>query len=161
MTTYYPVTSSQAAAFSFQPTLDGNQYQVTVTWNLYGQRSYVNVTQLDGTPVVTLPVLESPSALALASLSWANGTVTTVTQQPHGYRIGSTVAVTIKNCAPSTYNGAVLAYVIDNETLTYPLTGNPGMVTALGAVDWFVNMVDGYFEISTLVFRNSQFEVDP
>lgn len=161
MTTYYPFTPSQAAVFSFQPTLDGNQYNATVQWNLYGQRYYLNLTQLDGTPVVFIPMIESPPSLALASLGWANGTVTAVTQQPHGYQIGSTVALAIENCTPSGYNGAVEAYVYDDTTLTYPLIADPGMATMLGVADWTVNMVAGYFATSSLVYRNGQFEVSP
>ena len=161
MTTFFPFTPSQSAAFSFQPTLDGNQYSAAIQWNLHGQRYYLNLTQLDGTPVVYIPVIESPPALALASLSWANGTVTAVALQPHGYALDSTVALTIKNCVPSGFNGAVEAFVYNATTLTYPLIADPGPATMLGAVDWFVNLVAGYFGTSTLVFRNSQFEVNP
>lgn len=161
MTTYYPFAPSQTSSINFQPTLDGNVYVVTVTWNLFGQRYYVNVTELNGTPVVTRARTASPPSLALASLTWANGTVTAVTQSPHGYAIGSMVAIDVVNCAPSAYNGSVEAFVIDATTLAYPLTANPGAATALGAVDWTVNLVDGYFTTSTMVFRNSQFEVAP
>lgn len=161
MTTYYPFTPSQIAPFSFQPTLDGSQYLATVSWLLYGQRFYITVAQLNGIPVFTLPVIESPTTIPIGALSWANGKAKVTTLIPHGYQVGLTVAVTIENCQPSGYNGSVFAYVYDPVTLIYPITGDPGAATALGAVDWFVNIARGYFVTSTLVFRNGSFEVNP
>ncbi|HUZ33900.1 MAG TPA: hypothetical protein VMV19_17600 [Xanthobacteraceae bacterium] len=161
MATYYPFTPSQFAPYSFQPTLDGNQYNCTVTWNLYGQRYYLNVAALDGTAVVTTPLVASPSSVPLASLTWANGTVTAVTQAPHGYAVDLTIALTIENCAPAAYNTNVLALVVNATTLTWPLLPDPGPATAVGLIDWTLNLVEGYFETSTLIFRNQQFEVAP
>jgi len=161
MATLFPFTQSQTTNFTFQPVLDGNVYQASVNWNVAGQRNYLMLSALDGTPVVTLPVIESPVALPLASITWVNGRVSAVTQQPHGYKIGLTVAITIENCQPDGYNGAVLAYVRDPSTLVYPLVQNPGAATLVGVADWFVNLVKGYFVTSVLVFRNGQFEVSP
>jgi hypothetical protein len=161
MTTFYPFTPSQTQAFTFQPALDGTQYLVTVQWNLFGQRYYIFVTQLNGTPVVTMPIIESPAALPLASISWSNGKVTAVTQRPHGYQIGLTVAINIVGCAPVAYNGSVFAFVLDAVTLVYPLTANPAGATIIGAADWTINMMNGYFFTSTMVYRNGQFEINP
>lgn len=47
-------------AFTFQPTLDGVVYTATIVWNLFGQRWYLVLTTLSGTPVVTIPVIGSP-----------------------------------------------------------------------------------------------------
>lgn len=46
--------------FSFLPTLDGQQYNVVVTWNLFGQRWVVNVYTLSGTLVLQKPLRGSP-----------------------------------------------------------------------------------------------------
>jgi len=51
-----------SAAFSFQATLDGNAYTVSVPWNLYGQRYYVLVSTLSGTLVVALPRISGTTA---------------------------------------------------------------------------------------------------
>jgi hypothetical protein len=161
MSTLYPFVPSQNAAFQFSPILDGATYNATVTWNQFGQRYYLNLAALDGTPVLTIAVVDCPNALPLASLSWANGKVTAVTQQPHGYKIGLTVAVLVGGCAPSAYNGDFFAFVTGPQTLVYPLIANPGGATQIGAVDWIVNLVEGYFETSTLCFRNNQFETNP
>ncbi len=161
MTTYYPYVPSPSAPFSFQPTFDGNIYLVTVPWNLYGQRNYAVITTLDGTPVVTIPLVPSPPSIPIASVSWANGTVTLTTATPHDYQQWLTVAVLISGCNPTAYNGNVLALVVDEMTLTYPLIQPPAAVTTVGIVDWIVNLVAGYFTTSTLAFRNGQFEVNP
>ncbi len=57
----FPFTPSGAAPFEFQPTLDGLQYTVVVTWNVFGRRYYVNVYQLDGTLVLATACVGSPN----------------------------------------------------------------------------------------------------
>ena len=161
MTTYTPFTPSQTAPFSFRPVLDGNVYLARTPFLHYGQRYYLNLTRLDGTPVVYRPLTESPPTLPLASIAWANNTVTAVTATPHGYALGIVVPLLISGCAPAAYNGNVQANVVDAQTLTWPLNANPGTATAVGMADWSVNLIAGYFNTSTMVFRNQQFEVGP
>jgi hypothetical protein len=60
MTTYVNFTQPPDAAFQFTATLDGNPYTVTVTWNLFGQRYYVNIYSADGVLIVCLPRIASP-----------------------------------------------------------------------------------------------------
>lgn len=60
MTTYTAFTPTASAPFQFQPTFDGAVYTVIVTWNLFGQRYYVNVYTLSGTLVYSLPMIGSP-----------------------------------------------------------------------------------------------------
>lgn len=59
MTTYL-FAPSPTAPFQFQPTLDGEVYHVVVTWNLFGQRYYVNVMTTSGALVLCLPMIGSP-----------------------------------------------------------------------------------------------------
>jgi len=59
-TTYYDFTPNNSTAFQFQPTLDGQTYTVQVTWNLFGQRFYVNVYDLSGNLIFALPLIGSP-----------------------------------------------------------------------------------------------------
>jgi len=47
--------------FSFQPTLDGQQYNVIVTWSLFGQRWIVNVYTLQNVLILQKPLTGSPS----------------------------------------------------------------------------------------------------
>lgn len=46
--------------FSWQPTLDGQQYTALVTWSLFGQRWILNVYALSGVLVMTKPMTASP-----------------------------------------------------------------------------------------------------
>ena len=61
MTTLVPFTPSLAAPFQFQATLDGNLYTVIISWNLFGQRYYVNIYDSSNVWIVTLPLIGSPS----------------------------------------------------------------------------------------------------
>jgi len=53
-------TPSTTSNFQFQVTLDGSQYNVIVNWNIYGQRYYVNIYDVNNTLVVCLPLIGSP-----------------------------------------------------------------------------------------------------
>lgn len=59
MTTFAFVPSS-TSPFSFQPTFDGATYNVTVTWNIFGLRYYLNCSDMSGNPIFTLPLIGSP-----------------------------------------------------------------------------------------------------
>lgn len=61
MTTYVDFTPSNYQPFQFQAELDGETYTVLVTWNLFGQRYYLNITSLAGTQVATIPMIGSPN----------------------------------------------------------------------------------------------------
>lgn len=163
MTTYYDFQPSTQSVFSFSPTLDGSQYSAILTWCLFGKRYYINIYALDGTLIVSKALVGSPVGAALESLSWSLGVVTATTVEPHGYAVGATVDLTVAGCAPDAYNGQVQALVTGAATLTWPLAANPGPSTALGGVSYDTNLLAGYFDTSTMVFRtpNSQFEVSP
>lgn len=47
--------------FQFQPTLDGAVYTCFVLWGLFGQRWYVWLYALNGTRVLTIPLIGSPN----------------------------------------------------------------------------------------------------
>jgi len=46
--------------FRFQATFDGSVYNVIVNWNIYGQRYYVNIYNLNNKLIVALPLIGSP-----------------------------------------------------------------------------------------------------
>lgn len=66
--TTYPVPVGTTTAFApntqttfqFQATLDGTVYNVVVTWNVTGQRWYVNVYGASNTLILALPLIGSP-----------------------------------------------------------------------------------------------------
>lgn len=58
--TTVPFTPSINSLFSFQPTLDGSQYNLFVTWNLSGQRWYLNIADLNQNLVLVEALIASP-----------------------------------------------------------------------------------------------------
>ena len=162
MTTYIPFTPSLISAPQFTPTLDGAQYNVVVTWSLFGQRYYLNCYSLNGERIFTAPLIESAAGVAIESLKWdvTTSLVTAKTTAPHGLRLGAAINLTIAGCAPDAYNGAVQAMVASPTTFTYPLQSDPGTASVFGSASYLISMTSGYFT-STLVYRDGAFEVSP
>jgi hypothetical protein len=162
MTSYYPLVPSTVTAPSFAPTFDGSQYICTVTWNLFGQRYYVNCYDGSGDRIFTVPVIPSADALALASLVWdaASLRVFATTKQPHGLAVGTLVQLTLAGTSPDGYNGAYACSITSPTGFFYPMSTDPGQIVTLGSVSYLISMTAGYFN-STLVFRDGQFEVSP
>ena len=53
-------TPANNSNFQFQATFDGAIYNVIVTYNIYGQRYYVNIYDTSNVLIVTLPLIGSP-----------------------------------------------------------------------------------------------------
>ena len=163
MTTFYPfVPSYNPPAPSFQPTLDGNPYTITINANLFGQRYYLLCVDSSGNTIFNEPLIQSPESIPISLLSWnsANLTSTVTTQNPHGYSVGTTVILTIENANPTTWNGTFQMLATGANTLTFPLPSFPGQMISAGTLSYLISITGGYFN-STIVFRNSQFEVSP
>lgn len=60
MTTLTLFSPSPNIIFQFSPTLDNNTYNITVTWNLFGQRWYINIFNLSNTLILSTPLIGSP-----------------------------------------------------------------------------------------------------
>ena len=60
MTTTIPFNPSPTENFQFTATLDGNDYNVIVNWNLFGARYYLAIYTFQGALVVLLPLIGSP-----------------------------------------------------------------------------------------------------
>ena len=164
MTTYYPFTPSNVGPPSFTPTFDGSQYQVSVVWNLFGKRYYVQCVDLQGATVYNQALIESDVGIAIESLAWESLTsqVNGVTGDAHGYPLGETVALTVNGAAPVVYNGMFAVLITGPDTFSYPVTfdADPGPATVPGTLSYDINMNGAYFT-SSLVFRNGNFEVSP
>jgi hypothetical protein len=156
LTTLVPFAPNNSATppWSSTITLDGNLFTLAVTWNLFGQRWFINLYDLSGNLIVTKAMIGSPDGVTAESLSWDFGVATAVTSVPHKFAIGTEVEVTISGCAPDAYNGSVLAAVIDSVTLSYQLASNPGPATGIGTVQFLVDMLAGYFD-SILAYSDS------
>ncbi|MEX3914893.1 hypothetical protein AB4Y43_01415 [Paraburkholderia sp. BR10872] len=82
MTTYIPFTPSPSSNFVFQPTLDGQQYTAIMTWNMFGQRYYLNLYTSQNVLVLCVPLIGSPDNYSISMVS-GNFTSTLV------YRVSS------------------------------------------------------------------------
>lgn len=61
MTTYVQFNPSPTAAFTFQATLDGQTYLMSVPWNIAGQRWYLTCASSNGTLVFHIALTGSPA----------------------------------------------------------------------------------------------------
>ena len=61
MTDYINFQPFDTGPFQFQATLDGTQYNIVVTYNVYGQRYYVNIYSTQGALIVARPMVGSPT----------------------------------------------------------------------------------------------------
>lgn len=160
---FVPVGAPVSPPFQAQITLDGQSYNLTSSWNLFGQRWYINVTALDGTIVVSRALVGSPTGQAIQSLTWDQGRAVATTLEPHGYRVGKVLTLTISGASPATYNGRIAALVTGPSTFTYAISADPDAATVAGVVSYDIDLVGGYFSTSTLIYRQpaNQFEVSP
>lgn len=154
-------SSTATPPFQFQATLDGAQYNVTCTWNVFGQRWYVNVYDLSGNLIVARSMVGSGAKIQ-GVLTWANWTATAALQSPHNVPIGSVANIDVSGTGLS-YDGSWRALAVDAQTLTFTLQTDPGQYGVTGNVSQDVNLVGGYFQTSTLVYRSGtqQIEVTP
>jgi hypothetical protein len=131
-------------------------------WNVSGQRWYLNLKDLSGNLIVNLPIIASPPSRNLQALSWVRGASLAVTALPHGFKLGSTIRLSVADCLPVAYNGIINALITGTMTFSYPLTADPGQATVLGTAGFEVNLVGGYFS-SRMIFRatSQRFEVTP
>jgi hypothetical protein len=91
------------------------------------------------------------------------------TAGPHGYRIASTVELTLVGSTPDAYNGLFPCLITGPSSFSYILADDPGAATVFGTANYNINLIggvakeDGTFFASTLMFRQaaSQFEVSP
>jgi hypothetical protein len=175
VTTITPFSPSSTAnpPFQFQPTLDDAQYIVTTTFNIFGNRWYINVTDLSGNLLLTRPMIGSPPKTQ-ASLTWANWMATASLDAPHNIPVGAVANVEVSDTGLA-YDGTWRAWAVDALTLAFTLQADPGQYGVTGNVNQDVNLLantpssyDGAgnpltFFASTLVFRTGQqqFEVNP
>jgi hypothetical protein len=174
MTTVTPFLPSNIKPFSFNALLDAGNYQITVTWNVSAQRFYINVYGLDGSWVITVPLIASPPARPIASVKYdpfMNQVLVTMVDPslwpvplaPGGLvtKPGAMIDYTLEYFQPTAYNGIFRGMHINETTFSYPMATDPGSVLILGSVSRKLNMVQGVFAISSLIYRNGAFEIDP
>lgn len=140
---------------SFQPILDGNIYAAAITWNIFAQRWYLNLSDLNGNLIIYRAVSSSADPAAIANISWSQGIVTVVTEAPHFLGLGVVAELNISDNSPAGYNGIVDCNVTGPNTFTYALTADPGQQTQVGHFGSVVDLTDGAFVDSVLVYYDN------
>lgn len=173
MTTIIPFLPSNLYPPKFRATLDGIDYDVVITWNVAAQRYYVNIYDLDGSWVITVPLIQTPPAREVVdttydnlrrvfTVSLADPSTWPVPLPPAGLATppGTIIIFTLENFTPTSLNGAYKSLHINDTSFSFRLDNDPGQVTIFGTVSRILNMVGGIFN-STLIYRNGAFEVTP
>lgn len=144
MSTFVDFTPSALTPFQFQPSLlNGTQYIVTVPWNEFGQRYYINVSDLSGNLIAYRGLSASGPTLA-ATLVWEEGVAIASVVVPHNVPIASIVNVRISQSATG-FDGVYQALSIDPLTLTYLLPVNPKQALPIaGKVNFDLDLLAGY-----------------
>jgi hypothetical protein len=174
MTTVVPFLPSNLYQPKFLVELDSQDYEIRITWNISAQRYYINVYGLDGTWIITVPLLATPPARRIASAAYdsfrkvvtmkmVDPTLWPIPLSPAGLNTppGMMVDYTMHDFTPDTYNGKFRCMKIDGVSFSFSMDTDPGPIVILGSVSRMINMVAGVFDISTLVYRNGMFEVNP
>lgn len=160
--TFVNFTPSTSQIFTFQAQLGASQYTVTVTWNVFGERYYVNVYDLSGNLVIARPLTACGPQLT-ATFSWTAGTATATTTAPHLVPVGRVANAYISQTGTG-FDGAVQVLAMGASTLTYALAANPGEATPVsGLVNFNQNLVEGVIDGAYLLFRfeSQRFEFGP
>jgi hypothetical protein len=126
MTTYTEFTPSNTQVFTFQPTLDGTTYIITIPWSLFGQRYYVTCRTLGGNLVFSLPLIGSPAGINVQAATWEPNNATITVATPHEHKVGSIINLTLSGMAPDAYNGTFACKIINDTQFTFPLNSFPG-----------------------------------
>lgn len=165
MTQYYPIVINEIQAPNFQALFDGLSYQIIVTWNTAAQRYYINIYENTGALIVATPLTVTSSGIELLSLVWdRNQQIMTAemayfigTPRP----VGQIVKYTLQDCDPDSLNKEYECNVLSPTTFSFSMVSDPGPINRLGSAQRYLNMIGPWFKISTLIFRDDQFEVRP
>jgi hypothetical protein len=162
MTTFYSFVPSAVKAPSFMPTLDGSQYTCIITWNVSGQRYYLNCYTINNQLIFSVPIVNSMDPIEIENLEWDeyNSRVVATTVNPHGWNIGQVYLLNIFGARPNIFNGNGFCSIISDTQFIYAMLNDPGHPTWMGVVEHTINLAKGYFQ-STIVYRDQRFEVSP
>jgi hypothetical protein len=174
VTTIIPFLPSNLVVPTFVATLDGDTYKVAVSWNIAAQRYYIDVYDSDDAWVVTVPLVATPPARKIESITYDpfRGVVTAQFVPPSQWPVpllpsglvtdpGTVVDYTLENFNPTVFNGLFRSIHINQLSFSFELVPNPGDVQVYGTVSRYMNLIGGLFTTSTLIYRNGAFEVSP
>jgi hypothetical protein len=163
VTQFYRLVPSNVRAPTFYVRLDGVHYNLIVTWNLAAQRFYINLYDDAGDLRVATPLTETAPGFELAALEWdaTERKVVVTLADPYWRPMGQIVEWTLQGCDPAAYNGLWQGLTLSPTQFSFPLDTDPGPTAILGSAHRYQNMIGPWFKTSTLIYRNSQFEINP
>lgn len=165
MTTYIQFIPQPTQAFIFAATLDGSPVTCQVPWSLFGNRWYLSLIDTSGLQIVYRALAASPDPIVIKNMTWdADDGVFVETVQPHMLEFMSTCELTIQGVTPTTLNGVWPCFVTGPTTFAYKPPGlQIAPIQSFGQMSYDINLAEGYFTTSTLVFRQSTqtFEINP
>lgn len=138
--TTFPFSPSPLQNQTFNPVLGGTTYTAVVTWNLFGQRWYLNLYDSNGNLIISTAVVASQDPQQISAITWAENVVTVTTTVPHWLPVGSMAVLYVSGNVPDAYNGLVLCSITGPNTLTYELDSDPGINTTAGSVGGVVDL---------------------
>jgi hypothetical protein len=150
---------STSQVFTFQPTLNGVQYNAAITWNVAGQRYYLNLYDSANNLIICRSV-DSSGPRFMASFSWAQGFAVATTALPHNVPVGSCANMRASE-TQSPYDGDWQVISTSALTLSYTLP-NPNLSTIeTGTIMQPLNLVE-QLGIGWLLFHydTQQFEFE-
>jgi hypothetical protein len=165
MTTYVQFIPQPTQAFIFSAQLDGSPVTCQVPWSLFANRWYLSMTDTSGLLIVYRAMAASPDPIVIKSMTWdADDGVFVETITPHMFDFMSTCELTIQGVTPTVLNGVWPCFITGPTTFSYQPAGLAiSPIQSFGQVSYDINLAEGYFTTSTLVFRQSTqaFEINP
>jgi hypothetical protein len=159
MATFVPFTPSTTAAFTFQANLAGNPYQVTVYWNIFGLRFYVQVADLSGNIIVYRALVGGGPSFQ-STFTWDEGTVTAALAAPHNVPVGQLASIYVSQTGQ--FDGTWHGLSTGPNSLTFDIETPPSMSNAISGVVNLqpINLVQGYISGAFLTYSEAtqQFE---
>jgi hypothetical protein len=155
---FVPFTPSTVAAFTFQPTIAGAQYNATVTQNVFGQDFYLNLTDANGNPIIACEVNGGGPQLQ-ASLMWSASIATVTTTLPHNVPVGAVAKLRVSNTGTA-FDGNWQMLATGANTLTYALSNPNEAAPISGTVDQPLNLIGSVIPGGWLYYHEdtTQFE---
>jgi hypothetical protein len=159
----FPFSPSALQNVTFQPVLGQATYSAVVTWNVFGQRWYLNLSDSNGNLVISTAVVSSQDPQGIASISWLNNLVTVTTVNPHWLPVGSKVLVYLSGNTPTGYNGLYTVTITGPSSFTFTLATNPGASVVQGSFGGVVDLSAGLVPGSMLLYyaATQQFATTP
>lgn len=174
MTIIIPFIPSNIITPTIPMNLDGENYTITVTWNVSAQRYYIDIYDQNKIWIITVPLVSSPPArniqkaiydpfLNSVMIRMVDPALWPVPVSHAGLVTppGTIIDYTLLGFSPDTYNGKFRCLHLDTITFTFPMPTDPGPVGILGTVNRMLDMIEPVFNISSLVYRNGAFEINP